>query len=125
MASLNLFLRNVFNLLGRLTDTTKAKEPHQMQYQGKTITVMPGLLKSAIRRKRVKARYYQHGAAVMIFVGRGSKQKIYPRYWHFLEKGTAKMPATPFLRPAFDNNKDEAVERFKAQLAKNIKKYTD
>ncbi|MDO4895014.1 HK97-gp10 family putative phage morphogenesis protein [Moraxella sp.] len=100
-----------------------AKEPHEMEYQGQIHQVKPGLLKSAIRRKRVKARYYQQGAAVMIYVGRGTKQKLYPRYWHFIENGTRKMPATPFLRPAFDTHKDEAVERFKKKLGERIEKF--
>lgn len=99
-----------------------AKEPHEMEYQGQIHQVKPGLLKSAIRRKRVKARYYQQGAAVMIYVGRGTKQKIYPRYWHFIEKGTSHAPATPFMRPAFDTHKDEAVERFKQKLGERIDK---
>lgn len=59
----------------------------------------------------------------MIYVGRGTKQKIFPRYWHFIEKGTVKMQAVPFLRPAFDNNKDKAVERFKEKLGETINKY--
>lgn len=31
-------------------------------------------------------------------------------YWYFVEYGTAKMSAQPYLRPAFDENKD-AVKR--------------
>lgn len=100
-----------------------AQEPHQMEYKGQMVQVQPGLLKSAIRRKRIKRRFYRNGAAIMIYVGRGTKQKIFPRYWHFIEKGTVKMQAVPFLRPAFDNNKDKAVERFKEKLGETINKY--
>ncbi len=31
-------------------------------------------------------------------------------YWYFVEYGTSKMSAQPYLRPAFENNKD-AVKR--------------
>ncbi|WP_312838433.1 HK97-gp10 family putative phage morphogenesis protein [Pantoea piersonii] len=30
-------------------------------------------------------------------------------YWRFLEEGTSKMPAHPFVRPAFDSKQDEAA----------------
>lgn len=98
-----------------------AKEPHEMEYKGQIHKVQPGLLKSAIRRKRLKRK--KHRVAIMIYVGRGTKQKIFPSYWHFIEKGTVKMQAVPFLCPAFDNNKDKAVERFKEKLGETINKY--
>ncbi|CDH00365.1 HK97-gp10 family putative phage morphogenesis protein [Xenorhabdus bovienii] len=31
-------------------------------------------------------------------------------YWRFLENGTSKMAAQPFIRPAFDRKSDEAAE---------------
>lgn len=41
-------------------------------------------------------------------------------YGMFVELGTAKMPAQPFLRPAFESKKVEAVETFRVELAKGI-----
>lgn len=41
-------------------------------------------------------------------------------YGMFIELGTAKMPAQPFLRPAFESKKVEAVEVFRAEFAKAI-----
>lgn len=41
-------------------------------------------------------------------------------YWWWLEFGTSKMPARPFMRPAFENKKEDAVEAIKARLAKGI-----
>lgn len=44
-------------------------------------------------------------------------------YWgRYLEFGTSKMPAQPFMRPAFDANKEAAVEAEKEALAKSILK---
>lgn len=43
-----------------------------------------------------------------------------PFYWKFLEFGTSTAPARPFLRPAFDGNKDRAVQIIKERLAKAI-----
>lgn len=39
-------------------------------------------------------------------------------YWFFVEYGTSKMEAQPYLRPAFDNNK-KAVEK---EIAKGLQK---
>lgn len=41
-------------------------------------------------------------------------------YWHFVEFGTVKMPAHPFIRPAFDAVKDEALNEFKRHLTHGI-----
>lgn len=43
-------------------------------------------------------------------------------YAHFVEYGTAKMPAQPFLRPAYDQNKERAVEAIKDRIEKRLKK---
>ena len=41
-------------------------------------------------------------------------------YWRFLEFGTSKMAARPFLRPAFEAQKANAVEVFKTILADGV-----
>jgi HK97 gp10 family phage protein len=41
-------------------------------------------------------------------------------YGRFIELGTAKMPAQPFLRPAFEANKTEAVEAFRQRFLKAV-----
>ena len=47
-------------------------------------------------------------------------------YWHFVEFGTEKMPARPFLAPAFDSKRQDALQAFvtemQAQLEKNVKR---
>lgn len=47
-------------------------------------------------------------------------------YWHFVEFGTKNMPAQPFLAPAFDGKRTDAVQAFvdemSAQLEKNVKR---
>lgn len=48
------------------------------------------------------------------------------RYWRFLEIGTSKMPATPFMRPALANNiqkvTDKFAESFSLELDKELLK---
>lgn len=43
-------------------------------------------------------------------------------YWRFLEFGTSKMPARPFMRPAFDSMKERAVEAIRERLAAAIQR---
>ena len=43
-------------------------------------------------------------------------------YAGFVEFGTVKMPARPYLRPAFDQTKTQAVDAMAAQLKKRIAK---
>lgn len=45
-----------------------------------------------------------------------------PFYWRFVEFGTSKMPARPFLRPAFEANKDKAVTIIRDKLKVTIAK---
>lgn len=43
-------------------------------------------------------------------------------YGRFVEYGTAKNAAQPFLRPAYDQNKERAVEAIKDRIEKRLKK---
>lgn len=48
---------------------------------------------------------------------RGDKDAFYGRW---IEFGTSKMPAQPFLRPAFEANKQASAELFRTKLASAI-----
>jgi HK97 gp10 family phage protein len=41
-------------------------------------------------------------------------------YWKFVEFGTSKMSARPFLRPAFEASKLQAVDRIQEYMAERI-----
>lgn len=41
-------------------------------------------------------------------------------YWKYLEFGTAKMAARPFLRPAFEAQKEAATQVFRTSLAEGV-----
>lgn len=43
-------------------------------------------------------------------------------YWRFPEFGTRYIPAQPFLRPAIDENKEAAVDKFTEVMKKQIDK---
>ena len=109
----------------------KAKEPHAMviNTNKRKVEIQPGLLASAIKKRRLpKSEHkgeFSQGAVVGIYVGKGTKQKFYPQYWHFIERGTVKQPATPFIRPAFDRNTSLTVTRFAEKLSERIDHYTE
>lgn len=107
----------------------KAKEPHTIVYSsGKKVDIKPGLLRTAIKKRRVpksemKGEFGQ-GAAMGMYIGNG-RNKVHPFYWRFIERGTSTRPATPFIRPAFDNNVQLMIERFSGKLNENIDKYSE
>jgi HK97 gp10 family phage protein len=44
--------------------------------------------------------------------------------WHFIELGTSKMAAKPFLRPALQTHADAVIDALKRDLARRIKLIT-
>lgn len=53
----------------------------------------------------------------------GKKEEIKGRdafYWRFLEFGTKFIAARPFLRPAFESKKHEALTKFKQKLSQRL-----
>ena len=52
--------------------------------------------------------------------GKKGKHKSTPFYWYFLEHGTSKMSAQPFVRPAFDSNVKNAEEAAFNQFLKDF-----
>ena len=104
-----------------------APEPHTMTVKGgRKVVVQRGLLRSAIRKRKVPKREMGelggHGVAMGIYIGKGTKQKEYPNYWHFVEYGTSKMAAVPFLRPAFNSNQQAAIDAFADKLKSELDK---
>ena len=83
-------------------------------------TADPGWLRQRIVRKKVKNT--ANSAEVIVTIT--DKRQAY--FWKFIEFGTSKMPARPFMRPAFENKSAEALDRFvdrlKAGIAKAVTK---
>lgn len=96
----------------------------------------PGTVKKAITLKVERA----HGSEqeVRVWVKSLGKAKIAefkkaakkagaqnpndPFYWWFLEYGTRKMAARPFMRPAFEESKVQAAEATKNRMSEQIAK---
>lgn len=106
----------------RLLDTSKRKVMQKALNAGiapikkeakANAPVDKGVLKKSIRSKQMK---FTENPAVGIYVS----GKAY--YWRFLEEGTSKMAAVPFLRPAADSKHEEGVGKFKEKLKAEIDK---
>ncbi len=69
-----------------------------------------------VRGIRGKARVARLGAA-------GAKNPNDPFYWRFLELGTKKMAARPFLRPAAEQAGNAAIQTFMQSIVPQIEKH--
>nr|WP_314369165.1 HK97-gp10 family putative phage morphogenesis protein [uncultured Acinetobacter sp.] len=103
----------------------KAAQQYFRYYAGRDgnksrISQTPGKLKKSIKRKRIKL---EKSVGVGIYsnpIKHGGAMKYSVFYWRFLEYGTPKMRAFPFIRPAFDHKKDESLELFKQRYREYI-----
>jgi HK97 gp10 family phage protein len=72
-------------------------------------------LKGSRKKRRALGRQMRRKGAG------GSERSAFPAYyWFMVEFGTAKMAAQPFLRPAFEQKKHEAVQVVAATLGASL-----
>ena len=90
-------------------------KPHSTK--GKKQTFTPGTLRRAVYQAFVEDESSPGRATYRI-----SWNKSHAFYGRFVEFGTAKMAAKPFLRPAFDAAQPRAVAAVNAVLAAEMKK---
>jgi HK97 gp10 family phage protein len=79
-----------------------------------------------VKRERTAG---DHIASYSVFVRSGRKSRLSGKarnvdkdsfYWVYQEMGTSKMAAHPFMRPAFEGEKEAAVDDIGAELDKRI-----
>lgn len=88
-------------------------------------TIQPGTTRRAIyiARSRENSSRVQEAYIVGIRYGkRYRKRGLDAWYWRFLEFGTSKMVARPFMRPAFQATRAEQVEAMRLRLATDIER---
>jgi HK97 gp10 family phage protein len=86
----------------------------------------PGTLRKSIIVKRVQGSALD--ATYIVAVRHGKRYRDVGKlhrnldayYWSFLEFGTAKMSARPFMRPAYESNKDRALQTILYGLAEGV-----
>ena len=99
-----------------------------------TKTRKPGTVKKAIavRASKFARQAGNEGVFINVRPLRGSRQKTLgkagaknpndPFYWRFLEFGTVKMKARPFLSPAAESKGNEAIKTFMNSVIPQIEK---
>jgi HK97 gp10 family phage protein len=104
--------------------------------------VLTGLLKSDVLVKRLEEKSDgNQRQTYLITVRTGSKKYTNNRrnrqknragksfqvtaafYWRFIEFGTSKMAAKPFMRPAFDSTKQAARQAIRDKLADKLREF--
>ena len=89
----------------------------------------PGTLKRSVILKQIPELSNKNKQTFFVTVRHGKKYRKQGKkgnlsqdawYWRFVEFGTVKMSARPFLRPAFDMKKNDALTAIKTRLAERI-----
>lgn len=84
--------------------------------------VPPGNLKANIRVKRLSPNESNFTSESIVFVRGGAKAHFAARYGSIQEFGSVKQSPQPFMRPAFDTEKERAVKEMADAIADDIKK---
>ena len=91
--------------------------------------VATGTMKRAVILKQIPELSNKNKQTFFVTVRQGKKYRKQGKkgnlsqdawYWRFVEFGTVKMSARPFLRPAFDMKKNDALTAIKTRLAERI-----
>ena len=89
----------------------------------------PGTLKRSVIMKHIRELSGGGRQTFYVLVRHGKKYRNQGKrgnlsqdawYWRFLEFGTRKMAARPFLRPALESRRREAVDAIKQRLSERI-----
>lgn len=116
-------LRNALAAGARLVRDDAKRNAPLLQNAAKAPYRTRGTVRNAIRVRTSKQARKAGDVGVFVNVkpaksgARGAKSKTDPFYWRWLEFGSSKMAATPFLKPATDKL-PQALKLFEAQIGK-------
>lgn len=111
-------LQNIGANVGRLENQALKNAAEPVLQDAKTnVLVKTGKLKKGLKISNIKKKngikYIQVG------VDRGDNSEVF--YGKFIEFGTSKMAARPFLQPAYEKNKDTIRETIAETLKEGLK----
>lgn len=84
-------------------------------YKGRTVT--PGFLQRSIRRKAFAKRGAKNEVRAVVGVAREAFYGL-----AFVERGTSKMPAQPWLVPSFESAQGQVLDKFRKSLKARIER---
>ncbi len=111
-----------------IREEARVRAPVAAQYLGPD-QPPPGTLKRSIIMKQIPELSSLTRQTFFVMVRHGKKYRHQGKrgnlsqdawYWRFLEFGTRKMQARPFLRPALEAKRREAVDAIKERLSLQI-----
>jgi len=86
-----------------------------------------GRLKRAVYQKHIDERSGETNQTYFVGVRQGTKTAAGRKdlandafYWRFVEYGTSKKPAEPFIRPAWESRSLDAVEAMRERLREKV-----
>ena len=91
----------------------------------------PGTLRKSIRQSQQRQlsslvqQAFHIGVRAAVTRTKSGAKNLDAFYWRFVEFGTSRMAARPFLRPAFEAKKQAAVEAIRTYLAERIPREVD
>lgn len=101
-----------------LADDVRSRAP---VYAGPRADVPKGAVKKDIR-VRARAKRKRGVIAIDVVTGKGTTKKAGAYWGPMVEYGTRKMRAQPFIRPAFDANKERIARMVQAGIRAGIER---
>lgn len=90
-------------------------EDHYLGKGSKRMHILPGNLRKNIKVRLEPRKSRDVPITYWVYVSNKTAW-----YWRFVEFGTSKMSSRPFMRPAFDVQKQKALEAIRSYLAARI-----
>ena len=90
--------------------------PHLLGTGNRQMWIVPGSLKKGVRVRKAPVRMANGMVTWWVYI----RKSLW--YWKFVEFGTQKMSARPFIRPAYESMKMAAIERMRQYAAARIEK---
>lgn len=111
-------LQSIGANVGRLENKAlkNAAEP-VLEDAKRNVPIKTGKLKKGLKITNVKRK--EGAKYILVGVDRGDNSEIF--YGKFIEFGTSKMPAKPFLQPAYEKNKDNIKRTIAETLKEGLK----
>ena len=109
-------------LVAALLTSKEGGVGHIRDFKGQKIATLPGFMRSKIAVWKRRDPHHSVTFSIGVSGYKDRFTKFFAFYWRFLEFGTSKMAAKPFLRPAFEAKTGQAIEATRIYLANRIER---